>query len=158
MIWMTKTTELHVGLHYPLFSLKPLIPEFRIQGSPWGDGQQQHSALSALKIRFLITFQALDALDPDVVGSSWGWSLGMSASMDGSSSKKPMFRIPVAVASRTDSWEERLLERWCTKFPLISVSPGAMLMTSAIGTSLSGIVLSEQGIITSRLEYVLSMG
>ena len=64
--------------------------------------QQQHSALSAWEILFLTSFQPRNGLDPDVVGATWDWSLGMPCPEDGSS-VNPMFTNPVNVPSRVDS-------------------------------------------------------
>ncbi|OBS82285.1 hypothetical protein A6R68_23731, partial [Neotoma lepida] len=54
--------------------------------------EQENSALSAWEILFFISFQPLSGLDPEVVGSSWGWSSVRLGLMNGSSVEKPMFR------------------------------------------------------------------
>lgn len=51
--------------------------------------QQQHSTLSAREICLLISHPPLSGLDPEAMGPTWDWSLGMPGSMDGSM-EKPM--------------------------------------------------------------------
>ena len=107
---------------------------------PHGAGrQQQLSALRAREILFFIRFQPRSGLVPEAVGTTWGWSLGTSGSVD-CSSLKAMFTSPMHLPFRGGSWEEDSSARLSSDIMLTVVSPVVGMMVSVANASPSGAV------------------
>ena len=110
---------------------------------PGGVGrQQQHSALRALEMRFFMSFQPRSGLVPEAAGTTWGWSLGTSGSLDSCSSVKSMFTRPSQLPFRGGLEEEDSSARLSSDIMVTVVSPVAGLMVSGANASPSGAVLS----------------
>lgn len=56
----------------PMFSVFFVVPNMRLEGHYKVGKQQQHCAVTAWKIQFLISVQSLNGLDPDFVSTTIG--------------------------------------------------------------------------------------